>query len=80
MDDWTTRGRSLRAEAHEARHARDETGTSPVERENIRKLMEAEWPEVLDDSDIAPPSRPQQSVERVTTPPMSSFDLWDRAR
>ena len=75
MNDWTTRGRSLRAEAQEARNARDETGTSPVERANIRKLMQAEWPEVLDDTDITPSSRPHQTAEREMTRSPSSFDL-----
>lgn len=74
-DDWTTRGRKLRAEAQIARHAIDETGTSPVERETIRALMEAEWPEVLDDSGITPPSQPDQLAERVISRPLSSFDL-----
>lgn len=75
MDDWTTRGRSLRAEAQIARHAKDETGTSPVERETIRAMMEAEWAPVLDDSEITPPSRPHQTAERVTSRSLSSFDL-----
>lgn len=75
MDDWTTRGRSLRAEAQIARHAKDETGTSPIERENIRKLMEAEWPEVLDDSGITPAAQPEQTAERETARSPCSFDL-----
>ncbi len=74
-DDWTTRGRKLRDEAQIARHAKDETGTSPVERETIRELMEAEWPEVLDDSEIPPTSRPHQSAERVISRPLTSFDF-----
>lgn len=75
MDDWTTRGRSLRAEAQIARHAKDETGTSPVERQTIREIMEAEWPPILDDTDITPSSRPYQTAEREMTRSPSSFDF-----
>ncbi len=75
MDDWTTRGRKLRAEAQLARHAIDETGTSPVERQTIRALMEAEWPEVLDNSGITPPSQSHQPAERVVSRSLCSFDF-----
>ena len=75
MDDWTTRGRALREEAQQARHAKDETGTSPVERQTIREMMEAEWPEVLDDSAITPSDESHQTAERITSRSLSSFDL-----
>lgn len=75
MDDWTTRGRSLRAEALIARHAKDETGTSPVERQTIREMMDAEWPEILDDSTITPSAKPHQNAEREMTRSPCSFDV-----
>ncbi|MGX7706349.1 hypothetical protein [Methylobacterium sp. Gmos1] len=74
-DDWTTRGRSLRAEAQQARHTKDETGTSPVERQAIREMMEAEWAPVLDDTGITPSAEPHQTAERVTSRPLTSFDF-----
>ncbi len=56
-----------------AQRARSAYGAemSPADREAVFRSL----PEILDDSDITPPSRPHQTAERVMTRSPCSFDI-----
>lgn len=68
--DHAQDGHQLISAAQRARIAYGQD-MSPADREVIFRSA----PPILDDSDITPPSRPQQSVERVAMRSPTSFDL-----